>query len=345
MTILSESKKENVSGRMFGFFSLTPCMKDLNRKQFLKSFFYVFLSGFAFDLFSKDQKDQLDLNQNSNFRNVYLDPKLRDDFFQFLQNVYHLYPEEDLHKLIFEISKSKQTDREIYETILKRIPEIKPFAGILTYALPALNKQKTEISQEVVELLGEGSRFNGYLEIGTLGRYVKNLKKKIQIEGNVFVLNDLEPKYSPEDLAERGQITKVGTFIPLGNYDPIEEKLIPSESLDLVTNFIGFHHSPSKRLDGFIRSISRILKPGGKFILRDHNVNSEEMESVVALAHDVYNVGLEISWKETSEQVRNFTSIVEIENRVSQFGFKSVGKYVLQKGDPTKNTLMVFVKS
>ncbi|EMK06332.1 hypothetical protein LEP1GSC166_1176 [Leptospira kirschneri] len=29
MTILSESKKENVSGRMFGFFSLTPCMKDL----------------------------------------------------------------------------------------------------------------------------------------------------------------------------------------------------------------------------------------------------------------------------------------------------------------------------
>lgn len=270
---------------------------------------------------------------------------MRDDFFQFLQNVYHLYPEESFHKLIFEISKSKQTDQEIYETILKRIPEIKPFAGILTYALPALNKQKTEISQEILELLGEKSRFNGYLEIGTLGRYIKNLKKKIQIEGNVFILNDLEPKYSPEDLVERGQITKVGTFIPLGNYDSIEEKVIPSGSLDLVTNFIGFHHSPSKQLDGFIKSISRILKPGGTFILRDHNVNSKEMESIVALAHDVYNVGLEIPWRETSEQVRNFTSIVEIENRVSQFGLNPIRKYVLQKGDPTKNILMAFVKS
>ncbi|EMO26861.1 methyltransferase domain protein [Leptospira interrogans serovar Bataviae str. HAI135] len=323
-------------------------MKDLNRRQFLKSFFYVFLSGFVFDLFSKDQNDKLNFlssNQNSNFRNVYLDPKLRDDFFQFLQNVYHLYPEESFHKLIFEISKSKQTDQEIYETILKRIPEIKPFAGILTYALPALNKQKTEISQEILELLGERNRFNGYLEIGTLGRYIKNLKKKIQIEGNVFILNDLEPKYSPEDLVERGQITKVGTFIPLGNYDSIEEKVIPSGSLDLVTNFIGFHHSPSKQLDGFIKSISRILKPGGTFILRDHNVNSKEMESVVALAHDVYNVGLEIPWRETSEQVRNFTSIVEIENRVSQFGLNPIRKYVLQKGDPTKNILMAFVKS
>ncbi|UOG38320.1 class I SAM-dependent methyltransferase [Leptospira noguchii] len=323
-------------------------MKDLNRRQFLKSFFYVFLSGFVFDLFSKDQNDKLNFlpsNQNSNFRNVYLDPKLRDDFFQFLQNVYHLYPEESFHKLIFEISKSKQTDQEIYETILKRIPEIKPFAGILTYALPALNKQKTEISQEILELLGEKSRFNGYLEIGTLGRYIKNLKKKIQIEGNVFILNDLEPKYSPEDLVERGQITKVGTFIPLGNYDSIEEKVIPSGSLDLVTNFIGFHHSPSKQLDGFIKSISRILKPGGTFILRDHNVTSKEMESIVALAHDVYNVGLEIPWRETSEQVRNFTSIVEIENRVSQFGLNPIRKYVLQKGDPTKNILMAFVKS
>ncbi|EQA70579.1 hypothetical protein LEP1GSC059_4532 [Leptospira noguchii serovar Panama str. CZ214] len=55
-------------------------MKDLNRRQFLKSFFYVFLSGFVFDLFSKDQNDKLNFlssNQNSNFRNVYLDTKSR----------------------------------------------------------------------------------------------------------------------------------------------------------------------------------------------------------------------------------------------------------------------------
>ncbi|EMY79281.1 methyltransferase domain protein [Leptospira weilii serovar Ranarum str. ICFT] len=323
-------------------------MKDLNRKQFIKSFFYLFLSGFTLDLLSKDKNGKPDLlspNENSNFRNVYLDPKLREEFFLFLKNVYHLYPEENFHKLIFELSKSRQTDREIYESILKEIPQIKPFAGIITYALPALKKQKIEISKEVVDLLGEGSRFNGYLEIGTTGRYVGNLKKKIRLEGAVFVLNDLEPKYSPEDLVERGRVSKVGTFVPLGDYDPIGEGSIASESLDLVTNFIGFHHSPSKRLDSFIGSIARVLKPGGKLVLRDHNVDSKEMNSIVALAHDVYNAGLEIPWKETSAQIRNFTSVAEIEERVSRFGLKPLGKYVLQKGDPTKNTLMAFVKS
>ncbi|XDD51881.1 methyltransferase domain-containing protein [Leptospira sp. WS92.C1] len=323
-------------------------MNHLNRRQFLKSILFLFLSGAGADLFSKDKKGlkpPFFLEQNSNFRNVYSDPKLRDDFFQFLQNVYHLYPEEEFHKVIFEISKTKKTDREIYETILQEIPHIKPFAGMITYALPALRKQKIEISNEVIELLGENGSYDGYLEIGTTGRYVNGLRKKLKIQGKTFIVNDLEPKFSPEDLVERGQISKAGNFVSLGNYDPISENSIPSESVGLVTNFIGFHHSPSDRLDGFIRSVVRVLKPGGKLVLRDHNVYSKEMKAIVALAHDVYNVGLEIPWKETSLQIRNFTSVAEIEDRLKSFGLKPMGKYILQKGDPTKNTLMAFVKS
>jgi hypothetical protein len=35
-----------------------------------------------------------------NFKHVYLDPKLRGEFFTFLKNVFHLYPEEDFHAFI-----------------------------------------------------------------------------------------------------------------------------------------------------------------------------------------------------------------------------------------------------
>ncbi|TGK08295.1 methyltransferase domain-containing protein [Leptospira selangorensis] len=317
-------------------------MKEINRKQFIKSIIALFIAGLVPRILGESQSE---IDPKSNFQSVYLDPKLREEFYLFLKNVYHLYPEDQFHKLILDITKTSKTDKDIYETILSKLPGIKPFAGVITYALPSLKKQKEEISSQTVKLLGKQNSYNGYMEIGTTGRYVKDLRKKLGIQGKVYILNDLEPKYSAEDLAERGQFFKAGTFIQMGNYDSISTDKIPSESLELVTNYIGFHHSPTEKLNGFISSISRVLKPGGRLVLRDHNVYSEEQRYIVALAHDVYNAGLEIPWRETSTQIRNFTSIEEIQEKLHGFGFQLVGNHYLQNGDPTKNTLMAFVKT
>ena len=50
--------------------------------------------------------------EDGNFRAIYLDPRLREQFFLFLQNVFHLYPEQDFHDLIASVARAKLTDRE-----------------------------------------------------------------------------------------------------------------------------------------------------------------------------------------------------------------------------------------
>ena len=47
----------------------------------------------------------------TNFRTVYSDPKLRRRFYLFLQNVFHLYPEDRFHQLIGEVASRYDSDR------------------------------------------------------------------------------------------------------------------------------------------------------------------------------------------------------------------------------------------
>src|SRR3989442_7594924 len=113
----------------------------------------------------------------SNFKAVYSDAKLRKRFYLFLQNVFHLYPEDPFHRLIVDVSSHHDSDDEIYRTLQKRLPEIKPLFSELTYAVPALAKQKAEMARETAELLGRVRAVKGYVEIGTPGRYVKALRR------------------------------------------------------------------------------------------------------------------------------------------------------------------------
>ncbi len=128
--------------------------------------------------------------------------------------------------------------------------------------MPALAKQKEEMARETAALLGSVRAIKGYVEIGTPGRYVKELRKRFKIDGAVFLVNDTAPGLSLEDIAERGQLTQAGQYIPLGNYDGFDVARIPDVSVDLVTNFIGFHHAPADRLAPFVGSIRRVLRPG-----------------------------------------------------------------------------------
>lgn len=280
---------------------------------------------------------------NSEFLKVVSNTFLDDGLFFFLQNIYHLYPEDKFHILIKEICLKYKTDEEIYREIQKQLPNIKAPLSDITYALPALKKQKQEMANQTLKLLSGKSTIDGYVEIGSTGRYVAGLRKGLELKGEIYLVNDVPVSNSLADIFERGQLAKVGTFIPLNNYQPLSDS-IPDGSVDLVTCYIGIHHIPLDLLDGFVRSISRVLRPGGQFILRDHDAHSEDMKVFVSLIHSVFNAGLNIPWETNKNELRFFRSIDEWVMYLGERGFEDSGERLLQANDPSLNVLMRFTQ-
>ena len=282
-------------------------------------------------------------NSISEFKSVFSNTKWSDDFYRFLQVIFHLYPEDKFHHLLATTTKEKSSDEAIYKTVQEGLPKIKPFLSELTLALPALKKQKKEMSRQVLALLGNKTTINGYLEIGSIGRYISELRKHISLSGNIFISNDIAPNNSVADIFERGQLGKIGKFIPL-TYQPISKDEISAESIDLVTCHIGLHHCTPGLLPGYIQSIHGILRTGGLFIMRDHDVRTPEMSTFVSLVHSVFNLGLGISWETDSSEYKSFKSVDEWSQIISSYGFKDSGARILQDKDPSINTLMSFEK-
>lgn len=282
-----------------------------------------------------------DINGSSEFKAVFAATKWRDGFYKFLQNVYRLYPEDRFHTLIKSLSSELDNDEAVYRRLQRELPKIKPVLADLTLALPALFKQKREMADQTQRLLGSIKQINGYVEIGSTGRYISELGKRIKVSGPITLVNEFAPSNSPSDIAERGGLAKVGAFVPLADYDPLPAS-IADDSVECVTCYIGLHHSPLDKLDAFVASICRVLKPGGTFILRDHDVTSPAMHTFVSLVHTVFNAGLNVDWETNQRELRHFRPIEEWVSYLGDHGLKDTSKRELQAHDPTDNVLLAF---
>jgi SAM-dependent methyltransferase len=279
----------------------------------------------------------------SDFQAVYGTVRGSDDFYRFLQNVYRIYPEDRFHTLIGELVRAHPHDDEaIYRALQAQLPSIKPVLADLRYALPSLGRQKHEMTRQTLELLGTRRRFEGYLEIGSTGRYLSNLRRRLELKGSQLLVNDRAPTFSPVDTAERGGLRKLGRFVALDDYAPLAPGAVADGSIELATCFIGLHHAPLERLDAFVASIARVLKPSGLFILRDHDVDDDYMRAMAALAHAVFNAGLGVPWETNARELRHFRSIDAWVALLDRHGLKAVGPRLLQAHDPTLNTLLCF---
>lgn len=274
------------------------------------------------------------------FAAIYGDTKWRDDFYRFLQNVFNVYPEDRFHWLIAEAIAEGGDEEAIYRRIQARRNQAAVLLNPLRYALPSLFKQKREMQRQTMGLLNGRNDYDHYVEIGSLGRYASVLRKPLRL-GRITLVDDRPPDNSPVQVLERGGLGKLGTHVALEHYAPLASS-IPDASVDLMTCYIGLHHIEPDRLAPFLRSLARVLKPGGLFIVRDHDVNDRPMFRFVSLAHTVFNAGLGELWRANAEEKRYFRPVAEWVRLLAEVGLEDTGARVLQANDPTLNTLMAF---
>ncbi|MDN8617047.1 FAD-binding protein [Variovorax ginsengisoli] len=282
---------------------------------------------------------------SSEFHQVFGDVRLSDAFYRFLQSVFRTLPEDRFHQLIRDACKLHKDEESVYRYLQSELKGIKPMLADLTHALPSLVKQKAEMTRQTLQLLGERKRFSGYAEIGSKGRYFRGLASALDIGGPCYFIDEKAPTFSPVDIMERGQLRKLeGRHLPLADYAPLPADPIADASLDLVACYVGLHHMTVERLRGFLASVNRVLRPGGVFIVRDHDVRSEELRVLVSLAHTVFNAGLGETWETNRAELRFFEPVATWVERLAQAGFKDSGARILQDNDPTDNVLLCFTK-
>jgi SAM-dependent methyltransferase len=302
-----------------------------------KNIFLLAVSFFALNVVAKDD----------HLQKVLYTPRLRIECAKFFNNVLRQIPAQDVFAAADKNKKSIVSDDALYAELLTQLAKYKNSRYIVN-KIKALNRQKIILSTQAKELLGRKVNINGYVEIGTPATYLDSMSSFLNVGGTRYVLSFSEQwsdYIQAHSLNPLNGFKAYDTFIDINNYDPILYNDIPSSSTDLVVCFIGLHHVPTEKLDAFVKSIKRILRPGGILLLRDHDSHSHDMNSIVHAAHTTFNI---ISTGETlageNAEYRNFQPLGYWIDLLDRYDFDVSHKKLLQDGDPTLNTMMKFTK-
>jgi SAM-dependent methyltransferase/UDP-N-acetylenolpyruvoylglucosamine reductase len=286
----------------------------------------------------------LKVEQDSLFRKVFnrVDGQ-RGEIRDFLNNIFMQLDEKNFFVLIDSILENSQlNDEQIYKILYNKIGQAKPnVISKLQHTLQSLKSLKDDLGDQTAHLVGQ-RKINGYVEIGYPGRMIRPLKNRIKMQGPFYAITDQE---SLSDYIEAGFPRPYDQFILLNDYAPISENAIPTASVDLVCMYIGLHHTPKEKLDSFINSIKRILRPGGIFILMDHDAHTIELKNLVNVVHSIFNAATSVEPAINNQEIRNFHSLQYWINLLQSHEMIYYPcDPLIRKGDSTLNSLVRFDK-
>lgn len=208
--------------------------------------------------------------------------------------------------------------------------------------LKQISEQRAELTEEtlsIVTKLGLVGTLHDYASIGDSGKMILSLRAALGMKGSAYVVHD---QRRPTDAIERGSLFQVGEFVPI-DYDHIEELPIPSNSLDLVTMNQGLHHLHQDQIVTFLKIVYRILRPGGIFLVREHNARAE-LIPILDLAHSIFNAVTGVSSDDENNEIRAFRPMEEWRRIMKVVGFEDMCLYEMQRNDPTEDYMLCFAK-
>ena len=243
-------------------------------------------------------------------------------------------------------------DNDIYEALLSRLSEDRknPVAEFLYLlnSIRLLATQRAEFTREVVSIvsrLGRLGELHDFLNIGDAGKMCKSLRKALSMHGATVVAHDSDP--GPEDVAgvlERGSLDAVGQFERIDYEHPISFSGLKDASFDLVSMMQGLHHLPPLALEAFLDSVLRVLRPGGLFLIREHDMRSDDLRPILDCAHMVFNAATGVGCRSERGEIRAFRSVEEWRSILRCRGFEDSGLVEMQPHDCTVDVMMCFRK-
>lgn len=301
--------------------------------------FVSFVTTTNFKLIAKEASSQ-------HLVQIFSSQGLRQEFSGFLSNVLKQAESREFYKLVDNVFVTElKYDCQLYDALSKKIHTIMPSFKMVKQ-LQALSFQKKTLTKQVRRLLPNKKSVNGCLEIGTPSTYFSSLAHYVTLNGPLYAMTE---KRQFTDYVQSFAFNRHGLFpsykhLSLQDYDPITSE-IPDKSLDLVICFIGLHHIPHNKIDSFVNSIARVLRPGGIFILRDHDAKDEKTLHMVHAAHSVFNLMIpNLTLEEEIREYRNFQPLSYWITLLERHGLSTNSERLVQEGDPSLNTMLAFTK-
>ena len=289
--------------------------------------------------------------------------EMKAEFEKFLKTIFYQLDEKkvflEMEKILADPSK---TDEQVYKEIVERIDSMKRSFAPLRQ-LWALRVVKLGMASQAKELLRgfKPKKFQDYLEVYNR-RYLDVMRKvaKIPLKGNTIAAADFPPKGTLPEKLEAGSLLSPFPYqrhVDLNDKDCTNPAIEPEKtckpigsevadkSVDLINVLGGLHHVPKERVEPFVQSLHRVVRPGAVVLLRDHDAGDENIKAIASAVHTFVNATAKVDWSEESSEIREFQSLDFYSDIMARNGFTRISPDALiLKDDPTKNAMAVFVR-
>jgi hypothetical protein len=283
-------------------------------------------------------------------RDMMLNTHNKTNFRMFLQYVFTLHKPGNIMDILEKYSHLN--DKQLYLDYLLpfysntfSIFNVLKLPAFVSRARTTLNFQLDEIKTQVEKIVDfvrlDQTEVHSVLNIGDKGRYHSVYGDLFQNAKRSYVTIDWD--------------SKSGMWFKNMNDEQITNNKIERKH-DIVFSLAGLHHYSLKDLDMVLLHCANTIKDGGLFILRDHDVRSEQDNILVRNAHTVFNALVGEKHFIESNELVYFRSKEGWEELLKRYGFSKVIKVIddnkreeqeviiseLQKHDPTRNFMMCF---